>query len=88
MRYRVYSGPRGTESVSPIEKDRFLFKEVQSLDQAFDWARHVEKSGRTVVLIEGDDGTHLEKREIAAAIRHPESEPVEHAPIGGSAAVP
>jgi hypothetical protein len=28
MTYRVYSGPRGSESLSSQEKDRHLYKEV------------------------------------------------------------
>ena len=27
MTYRVYSGPRGSQSISPLEKDRHLYKE-------------------------------------------------------------
>ena len=27
MSYRVYSGPHGAEKISPLEKDRMLFKE-------------------------------------------------------------
>lgn len=27
MSYRVYSGPRGSEAISPLEKDRHLYKE-------------------------------------------------------------
>ncbi len=69
MTYKVYSGPRGSELVPPLEKQRLLFKEFGSLDDAFAWAHHVEETGRIAVLIEGDDGTHLTKREIAAAIR-------------------
>ena len=45
MRYRVYVGPRGTEKISPLQKDQFLFKEFASLDDAFGWARHVNGSG-------------------------------------------
>ena len=37
MRYRVYVGPRGSEKISPLEKDQFLFKEFSSLDEAFGW---------------------------------------------------
>jgi len=33
--YRVYSGPPGSESVSPLEKERMLFKEFALLDDAF-----------------------------------------------------
>jgi hypothetical protein len=68
MSYRVYSGPRGSELTSPMDKQNLLYKECASLDEAFAWAKHVEKSGRTALLIEGEDGTHLNKREIGAAI--------------------
>ena len=68
--YRVYSGPRGTERVSPLQKERWLFKELGSMDEAMSWARHVRKEGRVAVLIEGDDGTQLTKSEIAAALAH------------------
>ena len=74
MRYRVYSGPSGTESVSPLEKDKLLFKEFSGLDAAFAWAQHVGATGRVALLIEGDDGTHLTKHEIASALRHREGQ--------------
>lgn len=70
MRYRVYSGPSGSESISPLEKDKLLFKEFGTMDEAFAWAQHVGTTGRVALLIEGDDGTHLTKHEIAAALRH------------------
>ena len=73
MRYRVYVGPRGTEAISALQKDQFLFKEFTSLDDAFGWARHVNGSGRVTLLIDGDDGTSLGKQEIAAALHHPDS---------------
>lgn len=72
MRYRVYIGPRGSETISPLHKDQFLFKEFGSLDDAFGWARHVNGTGRVTLLIDGDDGTSLRKSEIAAAMHHPE----------------
>ena len=72
MRYRVYVGPRGSESISPIEKDHFLFKEFTSLDDAFGWARHINDSGRVTLLIDGDDGTSFGKQEIAAALHSPD----------------
>ena len=37
MTYRVYSGPRGSESISPAEKDRHLYKEFSMLDEAMMW---------------------------------------------------
>jgi hypothetical protein len=73
MSYRVYSGPRGAGAISPLEKDRMLYKEFSTLDEAMSWARHVNGSGRTALLIEGDDGTQLSKTEIAAALTHSET---------------
>ena len=72
MTYRVYSGPPGTEAVPAIEKERWLYKEFGLLDEALGWARHVNDGGRVTLLIEGDDGTRLTKKEISAALRHPE----------------
>jgi hypothetical protein len=74
MAYRVYSGPRGTESVPPLERDGWPYKEFGLLDEAMSWARHVNKGERVAVLIQGDDGTHLTKTEIAAALYHSEAE--------------
>jgi len=73
MTYRVYSGPRGSESISPLEKDRHLYKEFNSLDEAMGWARHINDSGRVALLVEGDDGTRLTKQQIATALKHSET---------------
>ena len=73
MTYRVYSGPRGAQALSALEKERLLYKEFDTLDGALGWARHVNDSGRTALSIEGDDGTMLGKQEIAAALLHPEN---------------
>jgi hypothetical protein len=75
MTYRTYSGPRGSETIAPLEKDRLLYKEFDTLDAALAWARHVNDGGRVALLIEGDDGTHLGKREIAGALHHREAPP-------------
>ena len=72
MTYRVYSGPPGTDRVPPMEKERWLYKEFGLLDEALGWARHVNEAGRVTLLIEGDDGTQMTKKEISAALRHPE----------------
>jgi hypothetical protein len=69
MRYRVYSGPKGSGDIAPLEKEHLLFKEFTGLDDALDWSRHVEKKGRVPLLIEGDDGTRMNKRAIADALR-------------------
>jgi len=73
MRYRVYSGPRGSAALSPLDKERMLFKEFESLDAAMGWARHLAAGDRVALLMEGDDGTQLAKEEIAAALRHAEA---------------
>ena len=75
MTYRTYSGPRGSETIAPLEKDRLLYKEFDTLDAALAWARRVNDGGRVALLIEGDDGTHLGKREIAGALHHREAPP-------------
>jgi len=73
MSYRVYSGPRGSESIAPMQKETQLYKELGSLDEAISWARHVSESGRVALLIEGDDGTRLDRQAIATALSHPEA---------------
>lgn len=73
MSFRVYSGPRGSQSISPGEQDRHLYKEFGSLDEAMGWARHLNKGEHVALLIEGDDGTRLAKQEIATALKHPEA---------------
>lgn len=76
MRYRVYSGPKGSGDVSPIAKEQMLFKEFTALDDALSWSRHVEQGGRVPLLIEGDDGTRMDRRAIADALRVGEREQV------------
>jgi hypothetical protein len=78
MPYRVFSGPPGTTGVSAVEREHMLFKECGTLDEALSWARHLEKSGRMPLLIEGDDGTYLDKRAIIGALRVGEREGVRH----------
>ena len=72
MTYRVYSGPRGSEAISPLEKDRHLYKEFSVLDEAMSWAERLSKDGRVALLIEGDDGTRLTKQQIVNALKNPE----------------
>jgi hypothetical protein len=68
MTYRVYSGPKGTPSFSAIDKELMLYKEFSVLDEALAWAGHIDKTGRVVLLIEGDDGTRFDRREIGDAL--------------------
>ena len=73
MTYRAYSGPRGSETVSALDRQSMLYKEFDTLDAALGWARHLAASGRVALLIEGDDGTRLDKAEIVAQLRHSEN---------------
>ncbi|HEY1748823.1 MAG TPA: hypothetical protein VGG11_18930 [Xanthobacteraceae bacterium] len=79
MTYRVYSGPRGSQSISSLDKDKHLFKELGSLDEAMSWARHINNGGRVALLIEGDDGTRLTKLQIVTALKSPDASASEHA---------
>jgi hypothetical protein len=54
MHYRVYSGPKGSPDLLPLEKSQMLFKEFTVLDDALSWARHLDGTGRIPLLIEGD----------------------------------
>lgn len=72
--YRVYSGPRGSQSLSPLEKSNALYKEFERLDEAISWAHHIKETGRVALFIEGDDGTRLDKQDLAKALRHREDE--------------
>jgi hypothetical protein len=69
MHYRVYSGPKDSPDLSPLEKSQMLFKEFTVLDDALSWARHLEGTGRISLLIEGDDGTRMDRRTIIDALR-------------------
>lgn len=68
MNYRVYSGPKGSGEISPLAKEQMLFKQFAALDDALSWARHVQQTGRVPLLIEGDDGTRIERRAIGDAL--------------------
>jgi hypothetical protein len=38
------------------------------------WARHINNKGRVALLVEGDDGMHLTKQQIAAEPKNSERE--------------
>jgi hypothetical protein len=76
MGYRVYSGPKGSEDIKPMNKSQTLFKQFEVLDEALAWARHVCQTGRVPLLIEGDDGTRMDRRDIGAALGIGEREQV------------
>jgi hypothetical protein len=76
MTYRAYSGPKGSGDISPLAKENMLFKEFDSLDGALAWARHVAQTGNVPLIIEGDDGTRMNRREIGEALGVGEREQV------------
>lgn len=78
MQYRVYSGPKGSGDISPMAKEQMLYKEFSALDEALSWAKHVEEDGRCPLLIEGDDGTRMNRRDIVNALRVGHREQVGH----------
>jgi hypothetical protein len=89
MTFKVYSGPPGADVVSPLDKDRLLYKEFPSFDEALSWAGHIKETGllgrahqtgRVALLIEDEGGTRLDKREIAAALTHRDAQSVRGAP--------
>ena len=61
--------PRVRPICRPLEKSQLLFKEFTVLDDALSWARHLEGTGRIPLLIEGDDGTRMDRRAIINALR-------------------
>jgi hypothetical protein len=79
MTFKVYSGPAGTDTFSPIQRDRMLFKEFPNLDEALSWASHIRDTGRVALLIEDETGTTFNKREIAAALADREARDVRDA---------
>ena len=68
--FRVYSGPPGSETLGPLDKGRHLFKECASMDEAVSFAQHLKTTGRVALLIEGDDGTHLDRSALAKTLFH------------------
>jgi hypothetical protein len=67
--YRAYYAGGECRDVPALEKDRWPFREFQNLDDALLWTRGVVKHGTSVIAIEGDDGTHLTRGEIAGHVR-------------------
>jgi hypothetical protein len=68
MTYKVYSGPPGATVLRAVEPNRALYQEFGMLDEALDWARHLDERGRVPLLIEDERGMRLTRPEIEAAI--------------------
>lgn len=67
MSYRLYLGPAGVEDLKPSEGGA-LYKEFRLLDDALQFAGNLRRKDRVALLLEGDDGTRMNRREIAAAV--------------------
>jgi hypothetical protein len=77
MTYRAYSAPRGSVDIVPLEKDRLLYKEFDTLDGALAWARHANAGGRVTLLIgattvRGSAGRKSPARSTMARLRRAE----------------
>lgn len=72
--YRVYSGPRDCGDMSPLDIRRQLFKEFTTLDEAVGFAHHLKEHGHVPLLIDGDDGTHIGRKDLAKALHHRHNE--------------
>ena len=68
MSFRAYYAPSGRLRIPPLDRERWPRAEFVDLDQALAWAESVAGRGKTVLAIEGDDGTQLTISEIAAAL--------------------
>lgn len=68
MTYRVFSGPKGSPDIPSQDKGKMLYKEFGALDEAFAWSRHLALGGRVALLLEGDDSTRLDRRQIGEAL--------------------
>lgn len=63
--YRAYFGTPGCGIPGPLEKARWPFRTFSDLGEALIWAEGVARRGTVVVAIEGDDGTRLNRSDIA-----------------------
>lgn len=74
MTYKVFIGPTGSDKISPLEREQALFKELDTLDDALAFAHAIKRKGMVPLQIEGDDGTRLDKSQIATALQHRDAE--------------
>lgn len=64
--YTVYFG-RG--STGELRKAQLSSKRFSTMPEALLWARDISARGRAVIRLEGDDGTDLNRNELACAFR-------------------
>ena len=69
MRYRVYSGPKGSGEVGPWRRTTCCSRNSPGSTTRWPGRATSERNGRVPLLIEGDDGTRMNKRAIADALR-------------------
>ena len=64
--YTVYFAPRGEGG---LPKAQLSSKRFSSMPEALLWAQGAAAYGRAVIRLEGDDGTDLNRNELACAFR-------------------
>ena len=64
--YTVYFGPLGTGG---LRKAQLSSKRFSSMPEALLWAHSAAAHGRAVIRLEGNDGTDLNRNELACAFR-------------------
>lgn len=66
--YRAYFGTQGCGIPGPLEKERWPSREFSQMADALVWTQRLAKRGAVVVAIEGDDGTQLNRADIASRL--------------------
>lgn len=66
--YRAYFGTQGCGIPSPLEKERWPSRTFSAIEEALVWAERVAKRGVVVVSIDENDGTRLNRTDIASRL--------------------
>jgi hypothetical protein len=64
--YTVYFGARGTAG---LRRAQLSSQRFSTLAEALIWARDISRKGSSVVRLEGNDGTDLNRNDLAGAFR-------------------
>jgi hypothetical protein len=67
--FTVYFGPKGSRTRAGSHAGQLSSKQFASLPEALLWAHGVARAGRAVLRLEGDDGTDLNRSDLACAFR-------------------
>lgn len=67
--YTVYFGPKGSGERTESYAGQLSSRRFSSLPEALLWARGVAGKGSAVLRLQGDDGTDLNRNDLACAFR-------------------